>query len=88
MVEDTIQREADEPEALHREFLERLDTPDWEGELADRPVDDIITDIVRDLGLVTILGRHPWKRRTPADIAELCLRAAQPLSHPAIHNSA
>jgi hypothetical protein len=90
VVEDTIQREAEAPEAaaLHREFLERLDTPDWESELADRPVDDIIADIIHDLGLVAVPGHHPWKRRTPADIAQLAARAAQPLSRPAIHNSA
>jgi hypothetical protein len=80
VVEDNIQRHPDEPEAdsLHQEFLERLDAPDWEEELGDRPVEEIIIDIIRDLGLASGPGCHPWKRRTPADIAELCALAARP----------
>jgi uncharacterized membrane protein YccC len=43
VIEDNIQRHAEESEAetLHREFLERLDTPDWEDDLGERPVDEI-----------------------------------------------
>jgi hypothetical protein len=78
-VEDSIQCNADEPaaETLHEELLDRLDTLDLEDELDARPVADIIKDIVRDLGLAHIPGTHPWKRRTPADVAELAARAQQ-----------
>jgi hypothetical protein len=78
-VEDTIQREAtgSEAEPLHAEFLDRLDSPDLEDDIGHRPVVDIIADICRDLGLAALPGTHPWKRRTPADIATLCARAAR-----------
>jgi hypothetical protein len=77
-VEDTIQRTTkdDEAERLHAEFLDRLDSPDLDDEIDDRPVDQIIADICRDLGLAHSPGTHPWKRRTPADIAILAARAA------------
>jgi hypothetical protein len=77
-VEDTIQRHAADHEAasLHAEFLDRLDSPDLDEEIEDRPVAEIIADICRDLGLAAPPGTHPWKRRTPADIATLCARAA------------
>ena len=82
-VEDTIQRDdldESEMETLHEELLDRLESLELEDEIGDRPVDDIIIDIVRDLGLAAVPGNHPWKRRTPADIAELCARAAQPIA--------
>jgi hypothetical protein len=79
-VEDNIQRHAedeDEVETLQAELLDRLDTLDLAEDLADRPVEAIITDILRDFGLAHIRGaHHPWKRRTPADIDELHARAA------------
>ncbi len=78
-VEDAIQREAGgaDAEALGTELHERLDAPELDDEIGDRPVAEVITEICRDLGLLTLLGNHPWKRRTPADIAALCTRAAQ-----------
>ena len=84
-VEDSIQRHAEEPEAetLHGELLDRLDTLDLEDDIGGRPVEDIILDIIRDLGLAAYPGSHPWKRRTPSDLAELLARAAQPVSAPA-----
>ena len=77
-VEDAIQRETDDEaaEALHAEFLERLDGPDVLEDVGDRPVEAIIADICRDLGLGAMPGRHAWKRRMPADVAVLCARAA------------
>jgi hypothetical protein len=81
-VEDTIQRHADHPddaESLHEELMDRLDTPDLEDEIRGRPLGDIIDDIIRDLGLAAAPGSHPWKRRTPDDLAELHARAAQPV---------
>jgi hypothetical protein len=79
-VEDSIQRHAtgDAAETLHAEFLERLDGPDLDDALDDRPVAEIIAEICHDLGLDSLPGAHPWKRRTPADIALLCARAARP----------
>jgi hypothetical protein len=78
-VEDAIESNApdDEQETLHAEFLERLDRPDLEEEIAERPVADIVTDITRDLGVAGLHGRHPWKRRIPHDIAILNARAEQ-----------
>lgn len=84
-VEDVLQRigggygewpESDE--VLQAELHERLDTPSLDEDIGNRPVADIIKDICRDLGLAAIPGTRPWKRRTPADIAELCARAAAP----------
>jgi len=89
-VEDTLGRQdyddsyrvCDPTEALHAELLDRMDAPDLDRDIANRPIDDIIKDILRDLGLAALPGTRPWKRRTPADIAELCARAAAP-SRPA-----
>ena len=79
-VEDTIQRdtEDEEAEALHGEFLDRLDRLDLDEDISNRPVADIIAEICRDLGLAHVPGNHPWKRRTPADLAILRARAAAP----------
>ncbi len=89
-VEDTLGRQdyddtyrvCDPTEALHAELLDRMDAPDLDRDIESRPVDDIIKDILRDLGLAALPGTRPWKRRTPADIAELNARAAAP-SRPA-----
>ena len=76
-VEDCIQRHADDEEAdeFQLELLDRLDSPDLEDDIDSRPVADIIKEICRDLGLDIIEGAHPWKRRTPADLAELSATA-------------
>ena len=81
-VEDCIQRHADdkEAEALQLELLDRLDSPDLADDIDSRPVADIIKEICRDLGLDIIEGAHPWKRRTPADLAELSARASSQVS--------
>ena len=78
-VEDTIQREAhgERGERLEAELSERLDGPDIDDDIGHRPVADIIADICADLGLGALPGLQAWKRRTPADIAALCARAAQ-----------
>ncbi len=89
-VEDTIQRkdyddgyaECDSPEALHAELRERMDAPVLDADIASRPLDDIIKDILRDFGLAALPGTRPWKRRIPAGIAELNALAAAP-SRPA-----
>ena len=87
-VEDAIQRDThgQNPERLTEELRERLDSPDLEDAIDDNPVDDIIRDLLRDLGLAHIPGaHHPWKRRTPADITDLNARAAHqpaPIANP------
>jgi len=89
-VEDTLGRQdyddsyrvCDPTEALHAELLDRMDAPDLDKDIESRPIDDIIKDILRDLGLAALPGTRPWKRRTSADIAELNARAAAP-SRPA-----
>ncbi len=79
---DDSYRDCDLTEVLHAELLDRMDAPDLDRDIESRPVDDIIKDILRDLGLAALPGTRPWKRRTPADIAELNARAAAP-SRPA-----
>jgi hypothetical protein len=85
-VEDAIQRDAprDRVDSLHAEFLERLDSPDLEDDIDQRPIDEIIADIRRDLGIAAMPGTHPWKRRTPEDVALLCARAAGPSVPPGV----
>jgi hypothetical protein len=79
-VEDAIQRSSEDNDAdtLHAEFLDRLDAPDLDDGLEGHPVADIIADICRDLGIAAPPGTHPWKHRTPEDIASLCARAGAP----------
>ena len=79
-VEDAIQRETggEEADTLQAELLDRLDSLDLEDEIGHRPVAEIVTDITRDLGLAHYPGTHPWKRRTPEDVAALHARAAAP----------
>jgi hypothetical protein len=52
-VEDAIAREAEgEPaDRLRERLTERLDSPDWEDLLEDRPAEEVIAIICRGLGL-------------------------------------
>jgi len=53
-VEDAIVKQDKRPgdsEVLNAELLERLDSPDLEDEIGNRPVAEIIQEICRDLGL-------------------------------------
>ena len=85
-VEDAIQRTASSPnngrdaaETLQAELRDRLDAPDLDDDITLRPTADIISEICRDLGLAAPPGgAHPWKRRTPDDITQLCAQAAAP----------
>ena len=86
-VEDVIQRNAKPAErpSLNAELLDRLDAPDLEDDIDIRPLDDIIDDIVHDLRVTGAYARN-WKRRTPAEVETLRIRAAgipQTWSHPA-----
>ena len=79
-VEDAIERQAHKTDApaLRRELLERLERPELERDLEDRPIAELIEEISRDLG-VAVQGRsYVWKRRTPNDIAELQAKAETP----------
>lgn len=83
-VEDSIQTKARpaEADALRAEFIDRLDAPELETDLLNRPTADLIADFLRDLGLAHPPGghrpSHPIGRRTPSDIARLNLLAALP----------
>ena len=69
-----------EAEALHAELYERLDTLDLDDDIDTLPIADIIAAIRRDLGIAAHInsrGISPWKRRTPADVHDLCARAAR-----------
>ena len=67
---------------LREELDMRLDDPDFEFDLQNRSIEDLITEISRDLG-VPIRGRiATWQRRTPADVASLRARAAAPPKSP------
>ena len=72
----------DSAETLHAELRERLDAPDLDDDICLRPAADIINEIRRDLGLAALPGTHPWKRRTPDDIRQLCAEAAAPSRAP------
>ncbi len=63
---------------LYNELHERLDDAAFERDLRTRPIDDIIEELVRDLGIAQQSRPWIWKRRTPADIDALRTRAAAP----------
>ena len=66
-VEDAIRHEAREPSEaalLRAELAERLDDPGLDYDIEDRPIEEVIAEICRDLGL--------------SDISTLRARAAQP----------
>jgi hypothetical protein len=83
-VEDAIQRDADPDEAntLNQELRERLDAPDLDDDIDHRPIDEIIAEICHDLGLGTMPGMQPWKRRQPADVRALWAVAARDTGPP------
>ena len=76
-VEDVIQRNArpEHLDPLHAELRERLDSPDLEDDIDHRPIQDIVADICRDLR-VAIPYANNYKRRTPAQVADLRSKAA------------
>ena len=79
-VEDVIHRDADADTAdgLRAELAERLDGPELDDEIGSRPVTDIISEILADMGLGSgVKGLAPWPRRRPADVAALCALAGR-----------
>ena len=85
-VENAIDRTAANPreaDALHAEFIERLEGPDIDADLDHLPVADIIDIIVRDLGLDNAAYAAPALRRTPAHIETLNTRATGRTPKPA-----
>ena len=72
-VEDAIQREeqAERAESMEYEVLERIHAPGFDAELDTTALPELITAITHDLGLGRLPGNHPWKRRTPNDVADL-----------------
>ena len=80
-VEDTIDREAGRApraETLRCELRERLDAPDLDDDIANRPIEQIIAEIRHDLGLDNLPGARPRPRRTPAALKALAALAAAP----------
>ena len=77
-VEETIDRKADPADAgaLRRELLERVDTLDFDTDLAHRSPADLIKNLCRDLGAADIPGLYTFPRRTPDDVALLNAQAA------------
>jgi hypothetical protein len=78
-VEDAIQRKATgaRAEILRAELVERLERPEFDDELANRSIGEIVNEMCRDFGIAGLDAIHPWKRRTPQDIAILHARATQ-----------
>ena len=83
-VEDSIQGRAKGPraESLREELFDRIDTHEFDNELATRDINEIIEEIIDDLGLSTIAGVSLWKRRTPEDIKILNEKAEAPPQNP------
>ena len=58
-VADVIAREAEgeRAERLTESLTERMESPDWEDEFEDRPAEEVIAIICRDLGLDPVRGK-------------------------------
>ena len=77
-VDDSIDDvEGPEQEVLRSEFRERLDAPELDEEIGNRPVGEIIADILRDLGRAGD-ARNPAMRRVPSEARAIGLVAAVP----------
>jgi len=75
-VADVIAREAEgeRAERLTESLTERLDSPDWEDEFEDRPAEEVIAIICRDLGLDPV--RNTVKSPIPGAISPADVEAA------------
>jgi hypothetical protein len=80
-VEDDIGGVADSPEhaeTLREALRERMDEPDLDDDIANRPVGEILDEIIRDLGMADDCGMNLWLPRGPAELAALRELAAKP----------
>ena len=65
-------------ETLNAEFRDRLDAPDLEDDIYARPVQDIIDDILQDLGVHLYSDLALWPRRTAQDLRRIADLARSP----------
>ncbi len=72
-------------EKLETELLERLDAPEHQDQLADRPIETIIAGIRRDMGLGAVPLTGPWKRPTPGIDEFARFAPASPTAPPTAH---
>jgi hypothetical protein len=80
-VEDDIGGMAVSPEhaeSLREALRERMDEPDLDDDIANRPVGEILDEIIRDLGMADDCGMNLWLPRGPAELAALRTLAAKP----------
>jgi hypothetical protein len=80
-VEDDIGGVADSPEhaeSLREALRERMDEPDLDDDIANRPVGEVLDEIIRDLGMADDCGMNLWLPRGPAELAALRELAAKP----------
>ena len=84
-VEDKIARQAEpaDRDGLEIELAERMETLDYDADISGRPIDEVIAEIARDLGIEPAFDGIEWKRRTPEDIRKLCALAAAGIKTPA-----
>jgi hypothetical protein len=80
-VEDDIGGMAVSPEhaeTLREALRERMDEPDLDDDIANRPVGEVLDEIIRDLGMADDCGMNLWLPRGPAELAALRELAAKP----------
>jgi hypothetical protein len=80
-VEDDIGGMAISPEhaeSLREALRERMDEPDLDDDIANRPVGEVLDEIIRDLGMADDCGMNLWLPRGPAELAALRTLAAKP----------
>jgi hypothetical protein len=84
LVEDEIVRiteapeHADQAEQMREALRERLDEPDLDDDIANRPIREVIEEICRDLGIADDCGLNLWQPRGPAELAALRDLATRP----------
>jgi hypothetical protein len=84
-VEDEIARITDAPETaepLREALRERLDEPDLDDDIANRPIREVIEEICRDLGISDDCGLNLWQPRGATELAALRDLATRPTPPP------